>query len=87
VTGERPETIRTTKNTDGIIMIKCPSCSALLYSRTSGFCPECKASLPQDLRLNDDEKRKREFEGERLRQMAADLQDKSKKKGLIKRFL
>jgi threonine synthase len=68
-------------------MIKCPSCSALLYSRISGICPECKSPLPQDLRLSEDEKRKRDDEVERLKQMTVDLKDKSKKKGLIKRFL
>jgi predicted amidophosphoribosyltransferase len=68
-------------------MVKCPSCSALLYSRTSGICPECKSPLPQDLQLSQEEKQNRKFEGERLRQMAADMQEKSKKKGLIRRFL
>jgi predicted amidophosphoribosyltransferase len=68
-------------------MIKCPSCSALLYSRTSGFCPECKSPLPDDLRLSDDEKQKRDDEAERLKQMTVDLKDRSKKKGILKRFV
>lgn len=67
-------------------MLTCPACSAFLYSRTSGICPECGSPLPQDLQLSDEEKKLRDAEGERLRQMTADLQDKSKKKGGLKKF-
>jgi hypothetical protein len=68
-------------------MIKCPSCSRLLYSRSSGFCPECKALLPKDLQLNDEEKKKQTIDRENLKLMVVNLQEKSKKKGLIGRFL
>lgn len=29
----------------------CPKCQAVLYSRARGICPECKAPLPDNLRL------------------------------------
>jgi hypothetical protein len=67
-------------------MLTCPVCSALLYSRTSGICPECKSPLPLELQLSDDEKKQRNTEGKLLRQRVVDLQDKSKKKGGLKSF-
>ena len=62
-------------------MIKCPSCSALLYSRTSGICPECKTALPQDMQLSMEEKIQQKMEQEKFKLMVGDLKDSSRKKG------
>ncbi|MBN2036465.1 MAG: hypothetical protein JW768_06955 [Chitinispirillaceae bacterium] len=66
---------------------KCPACSAPIYSRTSGICPECRSPLPGGLLLSEEEKRNRSIENEKLKQMVSEMQDKSKKKGVLKRFL
>jgi DNA-directed RNA polymerase subunit M/transcription elongation factor TFIIS len=69
------------------MILKCPSCSAILYSRTSGICPECLTPLPKEFRLTDEEKTHREIEKEKLKVMVTVIQDTSKKKGMFKRFL
>lgn len=59
----------------------------MLYSRTSGFCPECKTELPKELQLSADEKQHQVLEREKFKLMVGDLQDKSKKKGLLRRII
>jgi hypothetical protein len=43
--------------------------------------------LPKGLRLSDEEKLHRMMENEKLKNMVSEMQDKSKKKGVLRRFL
>jgi hypothetical protein len=59
---------------------KCPSCNAILYSRMSGICPECRNRIPPELLPTEEEKLALKRDNEKMRNWVADEKEKRKKK-------
>jgi hypothetical protein len=65
-------------------MIKCPSCNAILYSRTSGACSECHAPLPKEMQPTEEEKKLRDAEYKMMKIWVEQAKEKASKNPIKK---